>query len=78
MKQVTLKGGKFTQTGEKQKGNGTRPPKYPFPSKQYDNLLAIAKANGLDIGETRANNTRVINVMAGLILDAFIAEQNKS
>jgi len=75
MNEVKLVDGKFVQTGVKAKANGGRPPKYPYPINQYSQLLAIAKADGIDIGETKAKNTQAVNTMTGLILSAFVADR---
>lgn len=76
-KEVKLVGGKFVSTGKETKGNGGKPPKYPYPARQYDALLGVAKADGLDTGETRAKNTQAVNTMTGLIIDAFITDRAK-
>ena len=77
-KEVKLVGGKFVSTGKEVGGNGGKPPKYPYPQRQYDELLKVAKADGLDTGETRAKNTQAVNVMTGLIIDAFITDRAKA
>ena len=77
MDEVKLVGGKFVKTGKAAKEKGTKPAKYPYPTEQYAALLKIAKADGLDIGDTRANNTRAVNTVSGLILDAFITDRAK-
>jgi len=77
VEEVKLVDGKFVKTGKAAKGNGGKPPKYPYPGSQYDNLLKIAKADGIEVGETRAKNTQAANIMTGLILDAFIADRAK-
>lgn len=76
--EVILKEGKFVKTGKAAKVAGVKPPKFPYRSDQYSDLLKIAKADGLDIGETKARNTAAVNVMTGLIVDAFIADRAKS
>ena len=73
--EVKLVGGKFIKTGKAAKVAGVKPPKYPYQPAQYSELLKIAKADGLDIGETKARNTAAVNVMTGLIMDAFIADR---
>lgn len=77
-KEVKLVGGKFVTTGKEVKVAGVKPPKYPYPSRQYEELLKIAKADGIDIGETKAKNTQAVNTMVGLIIDAFISDRAKS
>lgn len=77
MDEVKLVNGKFVKTGKAAKVAGAKPPKYPYPGEQYDQLLKIAKADGLDIGETKAKNTAAVNTMTGLILGAFIADRGK-
>ena len=76
--EVKLVGGKFVKTGKETKVAGTKPPKYPYPTSQYDGLLKIAKVDGLDIGETRAKNTQAVNTMVGLVIDAFLTDRSKS
>jgi len=73
--EVKLVNGKFVKTGKAAKVAGVKPPKYPYPAYQYEALLKIAKSDGLDIGETKPKNTQAANTMAGLILDAFIADR---
>ena len=76
--EVKLVDGKFVKTGKKAAGNGGKPPKYPYPQHQYDGLLKVAKADGLDIGETKAKNTQAVNTMTGLIIDAFVADRSRA
>lgn len=75
MDEVKLVGGKFVKTGKAVKVAGVKPPKFPYRSDQYDGLLKIAKADGIDIGDTKARNTAAVNVMTGLIIDSFVAER---
>jgi len=77
MDEVKLVDGKFVKTGKAAKVAGTKPPKYPYPAEQYEALLKVAKADGIDIGDTKAKNTAAANVMTGLILSAFIADRAK-
>lgn len=74
---MQLKDGKFVATAGATKSEVVRPPKYPWPSKQYATLLAIAKADGLDVGETQAKQTHAINSIASLIIDDFISRRDK-
>lgn len=76
--EVKLVGGKFVKTGKPAKVAGVKPPKYPYPANQYDELTKIAKADGLDTGDTRAKNTAAVNTMTGLIIDAFISDRVKA
>lgn len=76
--EIKLVDGKFVKTGKAAKVAGVKPPKYPYPGYQYDQLLKIAKADGIDIGETKAKNTGAVNTMTGLILDAFLADRGKA
>jgi len=75
MEAVKLVDGKFVKTGVKAPAGETKPPKYRYPPYQVESLLKIAKADGIDIGETKAKNTQAMNVMTGLVLDAFIADR---
>jgi len=72
---VKLVDGKFASTGKPSKAKGTRPPKYPYPQVQYDALLALAKADGLDVGDTRARNTNMVNTLSNLILDDYVGRR---
>ena len=76
--EVKLVGGKFVKTGKAAKAAGVKPPKFPYGSEQYSNLLKIAKADGLDIGDTKARNTAAVNIMTGLIIDSFIADRARA
>lgn len=75
MDEVKLVAGKFVKTGKAAKVAGVKPPKFPYRADQYDALLKVAKADGIDIGETKARNTAAVNVMTGLILDAFVSDR---
>lgn len=75
--EVKLVEGKFVKTGKPAKVTGQKPPKYPYAIPQYEQLLKIAQADGLDTGDTKARNTAAVNTMTGLILDAFIADRAK-
>ena len=77
MKEVKLENGKFVSTGKEAKAAGVKPPKYPYPATQYEALLKLAKADGIDTGETKAKNTAATNVMTGLIIEAFLADRAK-
>lgn len=72
------KDGKFVRTGKAEKVAGVKPPKFRYSAYQYNGLLKIAKADGLDVGGSKARNTAAVNVMAGLILDTFITDRAKS
>ncbi len=76
--EVKLVGGKFIKTGKAAKVAGVKPPKYPYPADQYEALLKAAKADGLDVGDTKPKNTATANVMTGLIIDAFIADRARA
>lgn len=75
MDEVKLVAGKFVKTGKAAKVAGVKPPKFPYRADQYTALLKIAGADGIDIGETKARNTAAVNVMTGLILDAFVSDR---
>ena len=75
--EVKLVDGKFVKTGKAAKVAGVKPPKYPYPANQYEALSKIAKADGLEVGDTRAKNTAAVNTMTGLIIDAFCADRTK-
>lgn len=75
MDEVKLVDGKFIKTGKAAKVAGVKPPKYPYRPDQYEGLLKIAKADGIDIGDTKPRNTAAVNIMTGLIMDAFIADR---
>jgi hypothetical protein len=74
---VKLVEGKFVKTGKEDKPNGERPRRYIYPKVQYDNLLRIAKSDGLEVGDTLGKNTHAVRQMTELIIDAFIAERGK-
>lgn len=73
--EVKLVNGKFVKTGKAAKVVGVKPPKYPYPADQYEALLKIAKADGLDTGDTKAKNTAAVNTMTSLIVSAFVADR---
>lgn len=76
--EVKLVDGKFVKTGKAAKGNGGKPPKFPYQAAQYSELLRIAKADGLETGDTKARNTAAVNIMTGLIIDSFIADRARA
>lgn len=76
--EVKLVGGKFVKTGKAAKVAGVKPPKFPYRSDQYEAMLKIAKADGLEIGDTKARNTATVNVLTGLVIDAFIADRARA
>ena len=78
MDEVKLINGKFVKTGKAAKVAGQKPPKFPYRPDQYEGLLKLAKADGIDVGETKAKNTAAVNVMTGLILDAFVADRARA
>lgn len=78
MNEVKLVGNKFVKTGKAAKVAGVKPRKYPYSAYQYEAMLKIAKADGIDIGSTKAKNTAAVNTLTGLILDAFITDRAKS
>lgn len=78
MDEVKLVGGKFVKTGKAAKVAGVKPPKFPYRADQYEGLLKIAKADGIDIGDTKARNTAAVNIMTGLIVDAFVADRARA
>ncbi len=78
MDEVKLVNGKFIKTGKAAKVAGVKPPKYPYPALQYETLTKVAKADGIDIGDTKAKNTAAVNTMTGLILDAFISDRARA
>ena len=73
--EVKLINGKFVKTGKAAKVAGVKPPKYPYPSYQYEALLKVARADGLDAGDTKPKNTACVNTLVGLIIDAFVADR---
>lgn len=75
--EIKLVDGKFVKTGKEARAKGVKPPKYPYEAAQYEALLRIAKADGIDVGETKARNTAAVNTMTALIIDAFIAGRPK-
>lgn len=75
---VELVDGKFVKTGKAAKVKGEKPRKYPYQSYQFESLLKMAKADGIDIGDTKARNTAAVNILTSLILDAFIADRVKA
>ena len=75
---VKLVGGKFVKTGKAEKVAGEKPPKFRYSAYQYQALLKIAKADGIDIGDTKGKATQAVNIMTGLVLDSFITDRSKS
>jgi hypothetical protein len=55
---------------------GAKPPKYRYTGEQYDALLKLAKARGIDTGK-KALNTRSINLITAAVIDDFITAQGK-
>ena len=77
MTEVKIVGGKLAVSKNTTlKGNG-KPTKYPYPATQYDALLKLAKSSGVDVGSTKAQNTKAVNAVTRAIVDDFIATQNK-
>lgn len=77
MNEVKLVNGKLVVSKETTtKGNG-KPAKYPYPQSQFDSLLKLAKAAGVDVGSTKAANTKAVNAVCRAVLEGFIADQNK-
>jgi len=75
---VKLVDGKFVKAGKAEKVAGVKPPKYPYATYQYEQMLKIAKADGIDTGDTKAKNTQAANTLTSLILDAFIADRART
>lgn len=78
MEEVKLVSGKFVKTGKAAKVAGVKPPKFPYGAEQYNALLKIAKADGLEVGDTKARNTAAVNIMTGLIIDSFVADRARA
>ena len=76
MNNVIVKDGKLTATKEPVKKNG-KPAKYPYPTSQYDALLKLAKTAGVDVGTSKAQNSKAVNSVTRAILEEFISTQNK-
>lgn len=76
--EVKLVDGKLVKTGKPSKAVAGKPPKYPYPLTQYDSLLKIAKSDGLETGDTKAKNTATVNIITGLVIDAFIADRART
>lgn len=76
--EVKLVDGTFVKTGKAAKANGGKPPKFPYQVTQYQELLKVAKADGLDVGDTKTRNTAAVNIMTGLIIDSFIADRARA
>lgn len=73
---IIVKDGKLVPTKEPAKPNG-KPSKYPFPTSQYDALLKLAKAAGVDVGTSKAQNSKAVNAVTRAVLEDFIVTQNK-
>ena len=76
MTHVEIVGGKLKVTKTAKSNNG-KPPKYPYPQAQYEALLKLAKASGVDTGSTKAGQTKAVNSVTKALIDDFIANQSK-
>lgn len=76
MNSVKIVDGKIVPSKEPEKKNG-KPRKYPYPETQYDALLKIAKAAKIDIGTSKAQNSKAVNSVTRAVLEDFIATQTK-
>jgi len=74
MTKVEVVGGRLKVTKTAKNNNG-KPPKYPYPADQYQALLKLAKASGVDTGITKAQSTKAVNLVVKAALDAFIQAQ---
>lgn len=76
--EVKLVDGKLVKTGKAAKVVGPRERRYIYPWEQFGAILKIAKADGLDVGDTQATATNVVRTVTGLVLDAFIADRARA
>ena len=77
MTSVKIVDGRLVPSKEPEKKNG-KPRKYPYPAEQYDALLKIAKAAKIDIGTSKAQNTRAVNSVVNAVVNQFIEQQGQS
>ena len=76
MTEVKIIGGKLTVSKNATSKGTAKPTKYPYPATQYDALLKLAKSSGVDVGSTKAQNTKAANAVTRAIIDDFIGHQH--